>query len=67
MRLPGIACLLLATNLPVPSFGNPPAALVPGAVNPAVTQANIQRTICVPGWTRTVRPPVPYTNALKIR
>jgi hypothetical protein len=39
----------------------------PGALNPDVTQANIHRTICVRGWTRTVRPPVAYTNALKVR
>jgi hypothetical protein len=39
----------------------------PGALNPDVTQATITRTICVHGWTRTVRPPVSYTNALKDR
>jgi hypothetical protein len=39
----------------------------PGALDPAVTQATIGRTICVRGWTRTVRPPVSYTNALKER
>jgi hypothetical protein len=32
-----------------------------------VTQANIRTTICRRGWTRTVRPPVAYTNALKHR
>jgi hypothetical protein len=37
----------------------------PGALNPNVTQANIGTTICVKGWTATVRPPVAYTNALK--
>ena len=37
----------------------------PGVLNPAVTQATIRSTICVPGWTRTVRPPVSYTNHLK--
>jgi hypothetical protein len=42
-------------------------ALTPGVVNPAVTQATIHRTICVHGWTRTVRPPVSYTNDLKVR
>lgn len=36
-----------------------------GVVNPAVTQENIHQTICVPGWTATVRPPSSYTNALK--
>lgn len=33
--------------------------------NPDVTQATIQSTICLPGWTRTVRPPVSYTNRIK--
>jgi hypothetical protein len=32
-----------------------------------VTQANIDATICVCGWTRTVRPPETYTRALKRR
>jgi hypothetical protein len=41
--------------------------LTPGVVNPAVTQATIRATICKHGWTRTVRPPVSYTNALKLR
>ncbi|HZQ16846.1 MAG TPA: hypothetical protein VFA82_08750 [Gaiellaceae bacterium] len=39
----------------------------PGALNPAVTQATIGSTICRRGWTATVRPPVSYTNALKLR
>lgn len=37
----------------------------PGALNLAVTQANIHTTICVPGWTKTVRPSTYYTNSLK--
>jgi hypothetical protein len=41
------------------------ATLTPGALNPDVTQATILSTICVRGWTRTVRPPVTYTNDLK--
>ena len=50
----------------------PPAVLAdpvrtPGVLNPDVTQANITETICVTGWTRTVRPPVEYTNALKAK
>jgi hypothetical protein len=40
---------------------------VPGAVNPAVTQANIASTICVANWTKTIRPPASYTNKLKIQ
>jgi hypothetical protein len=39
--------------------------LTPGVLNPAVTQATIAATICERGWTRTVRPPVSYTNDLK--
>jgi len=45
--------------------GLPNVKLTPGAINPAVTQANIRSTICVVGWTATVRPPVNYTNQLK--
>jgi len=41
--------------------------LTPGVLNPVVTQATIGATICKHGWTRTVRPPVSYTNALKAR
>lgn len=42
-------------------------SLTPGALNPDVTQANIHETICVHGWTKTVRPPVEYTNELKLK
>jgi len=45
--------------------GLPNVALTPGVLNPAVSQANIRSTICVVGWTTTVRPPVSYTNQLK--
>jgi hypothetical protein len=41
-------------------------ALTPGALNPDVRQATIARTICSHGWTKTVRPPTSYTNALKV-
>ncbi len=47
------------------SSGLPNLKLTPGAINPAVTQATIRSTICVVGWTATVRPPVAYTNQLK--
>ena len=42
-------------------------ALTPGALNPDVTQATIGSTICVKGWTKTVRPPSSYTHALELR
>jgi len=47
--------------------GLPNHVLTPGMFNPAVTQATIHTTICVSGWTATVRPPSSYTTALKIR
>jgi hypothetical protein len=39
----------------------------PGVLNPDVTQSTIGSTICVQGWTRTVRPPTDFTNVLKLR
>lgn len=45
--------------------GLPDPSCTPGATNPAVTQANIHSTICVSGWTATIRPPVSYTDRLK--
>ena len=43
----------------------PNPARTPGATNPDVTQANIASTICVAGWSSTVRPPSSYTTGLK--
>jgi hypothetical protein len=37
----------------------------PGVVNPDVRQETIGQTICVGGWTRTVRPPTDYTSGVK--
>jgi hypothetical protein len=45
----------------------PNARLTPGAVNPAVTQADIHSTICARGYTRSIRPPERYTERLKRR
>jgi len=42
-------------------------AMTPGVLNPDVTQANIATTVCARGWTKTIRPPVSYTNQLKLR
>lgn len=55
-----------------PEPSKAPVATVPVRVpsyvlNPAVTQATIRTTICVPGWTAKVRPPASYTNRLKSR
>lgn len=48
-----------------PGAVEPDHKRTPGAKNPAVTQATIASTICVAGWTDTVRPPSSYTTALK--
>ncbi len=37
----------------------------PGALNSAVTQATIHSTICVSGYTSTIRPTSSYTTGLK--
>jgi hypothetical protein len=48
-------------------IGLPNPTLTPGATNPDVTQDTIDVTICLRGWTKTVRPPISYTNPLKRR
>jgi hypothetical protein len=49
-----------------PSYLYPPHATAPGLVNPDITQANIDQTICNPQWsTKSIRPPVSFTNHLK--
>jgi hypothetical protein len=48
-------------------IGEPDPQFTPGAFNPDVTQATIRRTICVSGWTATIRPSSAYTTALKRR
>ncbi|NEM90810.1 hypothetical protein [Galbitalea soli] len=45
----------------------PNSARTPGERNPAVTQATIGSTICVSGWTATVRPPSSVTTAIKVQ
>jgi hypothetical protein len=48
-----------------PAGPRSPFAEPPGVINIDVTQANVANTICVSGWTATVRPPTSYTQALK--
>ncbi len=45
--------------------GDLPPAFAPGATNPAVIQANLGSTVCVPGWTEIERPLPSYTANLK--
>jgi hypothetical protein len=67
-----LAATLIIAVLPRCSDRTAPGAVVlaswtltPGVVNPDVTEATIVATICRRGWTRTIRPPVSYTNDLK--
>ncbi|HEY4964488.1 MAG TPA: hypothetical protein VIH90_07395, partial [Candidatus Saccharimonadales bacterium] len=53
-----IPALALASDLP-------DSTLTPGAINPYVTQQNIHKTVCVKGYTKTIRPPAHFTNKLK--
>lgn len=39
----------------------------PSARNPAVTQSTISETICVRGWTKTVRPSGAETHRIKVQ
>jgi len=43
----------------------PDPSCTPGVTNPDVKQSTINQTICVSGWTATIRPPTSYTNPLK--
>lgn len=67
---PGPTGVPLATSGPISTAdrlpGEPDPALTPGALNPSVTQATIRSTVCVSGWTATIRPPSEYTTGLKI-
>ncbi len=60
-----LGILGLLTTFAVYGAANPYAPTVPGAINLSVTQSNIETTICVSGWTTTIRPPAAYTNKLK--
>jgi len=57
----------LASNVVCHVRGQLPDPIcTPGVAAPAVTQANIQSTICKSGYTATVRPSVSVTSAEKI-
>jgi hypothetical protein len=53
-----------------PSHGRPAVlaswTMTPGVVDPRVTPANVRTTICVSGWSKSVRPPSDYTSQLKV-
>lgn len=72
--LAAVALLVVAIALRLERHGAVPRGTIvadpvrtPGILNPDVTQATIRSTVCRHGWTATIRPPVSYTNALKLR
>lgn len=52
---------------PTPAGLLPDPACTPGGYDPAITQATLATTVCLPGWTRAVRPPARETDAYKAR
>src|SRR5438128_864150 len=56
-----------STATPVRPLVLPDPTITPGGLNRMVRQSTIKKTICKSGWTKTIRPPVGFTNALKIR
>lgn len=64
VALLGGACTASAQGVAsAPTLPNPD--LHPGVADPAVTQDNIDSTICMSGYTKGVRPPSSYTSNLK--
>jgi len=65
----GIACTFLVLDnisaVIAATSALPINSVTPGVVNPIVTQNNIHSTICVSGYTKSIRPPASYTTKLK--
>lgn len=62
---PNAKCHAQYINKSDPQAVLPDQACTPGLANSAVTQDNIQSTICVSGYTKTIRPKASYTSSLK--
>lgn len=62
-----IRTLLLTVALAIAPNVYPDNQTAPGDVNPDVSQSNIDETICMPGWSRQVRPPLSFTAPVKSR
>jgi hypothetical protein len=61
-----IAILILAAGIAAAGNGSLLPDHTPGVANPEVTQQNIHQTICMAGWTKTIRPSSGFTTKLKI-
>jgi hypothetical protein len=73
--LPLVVALALCVGCAVPPTalvevtrpGTELRAVPPDALNPDVRQETIQQTICVAGYTASVRPSTTYTNGVKAK
>jgi hypothetical protein len=61
----GALLALLTACATAPPPPRSPFVEPPGAVSAEVQQTNIKTTICVSGWTATVRPSTSYTQGVK--
>jgi hypothetical protein len=61
-----IVVLYRRTRAPVLAPMRASWTLTPGVLNPEVDQSTIGSTICVRGWTATIRPSTSYTSDLKL-
>ena len=59
------ACSVAPRQEPRPAPSPVYPEVTRGAIDPNVTQENIQQTICVSGYTSRVRPSTSYTNRIK--
>ena len=59
-----ILCIMLLSSI-VNADQAPIRSITPGTLNPNVTQENLSSTVCVPGYTKTIRPNSSYTTKLK--
>lgn len=62
---PFLLLALLSISLSTVAGDLPDKKLTPGLINSEVSQANISSTICIKGFTKTIRPPAYFTNRLK--
>lgn len=62
-----VALIAVAVPAGAAEPGDLPDASHPGALNPDVNQGTIDRTICVPGYSQSVRPLPSYTTGLKLK
>src|SRR5947209_346181 len=70
-HIPSAADSSLSVSVPTQCQVNgtalPDSQCTPGDTNSDVTENTLGSTICVHGWTATIRPPVSFTDPLKLQ